>query len=39
MKVFVTINVQVQLKAVEMEAAGPRMRLEEIQGFIVQAKI
>ena len=36
MKVFVTMNVQVQLKAVEMEAAGPRIRLGKISPIINQ---
>ena len=34
MKVFVTMNVQVQLNAVEIEAAGPRIRLGNISPII-----
>ena len=34
MKVFVTINVHVQLKAVEIEAAGPLIRLGNISPII-----
>ena len=36
MKVFVTINVHVQLKAVEIEAAGPLIRLGNISPIISQ---
>ena len=34
MKVFVTMNVHVQLKAVEIEAAGPLIRLGNISPII-----
>ena len=34
MNVFVTINVHVQLKAVEIEAAGPLIRLGNISPII-----
>ena len=36
MKVFVTMNVQAQLKAVEIEAAAPLIRLGKISPIISQ---
>ena len=36
MKVLVTINVHAQLKAVEIEAAAPRIRLGNISPIISQ---